>query len=77
VRLCNSAIDLIQKLIELDPSRRLTAEQTLAHPYLEDYHDPDDEPTCEAQPTSHQFAAVDSANDLDISRWKGITDHHV
>ena len=71
--ICVLAVDLIGKLIELDPSKRLTAEQTLAHPYLKEYHDPDDEPTFEAQLKSEQFAAAYAKNELEIGRWKGST----
>jgi len=38
------AIDLLEKLLKFDPSTRITVEQALAHPYLETYHDPDEEP---------------------------------
>jgi serine/threonine protein kinase len=38
------ALDLLEKLLDFDPSRRITVEQALAHPYLETYHDPADEP---------------------------------
>ena len=38
------AIDLLEKMLEIDPDRRITAEQTLAHPYLAQYADPTDEP---------------------------------
>jgi mitogen-activated protein kinase 7 len=37
------AIDLLNKLLEFDPSKRIDVEQALAHPYLSAYHDEDDE----------------------------------
>ncbi|CAF3360629.1 unnamed protein product [Rotaria socialis] len=40
------AFDLLDKLLTFNPSLRLTAEQTLSHPYLAQYSDPDDEPIC-------------------------------
>ena len=41
-----AAIDLLQRMLEFHPSRRITAEQALAHPYLAALHDPADEPSC-------------------------------
>jgi len=69
--LYHAAVDLIEKLIDLDPMKRLTAEQTLAHPYLSGYHDPTDEPTYQGPPVSSKYPVVYSANDLGISKWKG------
>ena len=37
------AVDLLNKLLVMDPDRRLTAEEALAHPYFVNYADPDDE----------------------------------
>ncbi|KAI8983708.1 MAP kinase [Pilobolus umbonatus] len=38
------AIDLLNKLLEFDPSKRINVEEALSHPYLSAYHDEDDEP---------------------------------
>lgn len=38
-----SALDLLDKMLTFNPNRRITVEQALAHPYLEQYYDPDDE----------------------------------
>jgi len=38
------AIDLLNKMLTLNPDERITAEEALAHPYFAEYHDPEDEP---------------------------------
>ncbi len=37
------ALDLLGKMLTFNPHKRITVEQALAHPYLEQYYDPDDE----------------------------------
>ena len=39
------AIDLLERCLTFNPKKRITVEEALAHPYLEPYHDADDEPT--------------------------------
>ncbi|TNY22717.1 CMGC/MAPK protein kinase [Rhodotorula diobovata] len=39
-----AACDFLAKTLTFGPTKRLTAEQCLEHPYLAQYHDPDDEP---------------------------------
>ena len=42
-----SAIDLISKMLNIDPDERITSEMALSHEFLKLYHDVDDEPNCE------------------------------
>ena len=38
------ALDLLDKMLTFDPERRISAEEALAHPYLEDFANPTNEP---------------------------------
>lgn len=42
------AIDLLERMLAFDPTKRCTVEEALAHPYLASLHDPEEEPTCPA-----------------------------
>ena len=42
------AVDLLSKMLVFNPHKRLTAVQCLEHPYLSEYHDPEDEPTSDS-----------------------------
>ncbi|KAI0806170.1 mitogen activated protein kinase-like protein [Irpex lacteus] len=59
------AVDFLTKSLTFDPKKRITVEEALAHPYLEAYHDPEDEPV--APPLSPTFFEFDLHKD-DISR---------
>ncbi|KAJ7892892.1 mitogen-activated protein kinase [Mycena olivaceomarginata] len=59
------AVDFLAKTLTFDPKKRITCEEALAHPYLEAYHDPDDEPV--APPLDPEFFEFDLHKD-DISR---------
>jgi len=58
-------LTFLTKTLTFDPKKRITVEQALAHPYLESYHDPDDEPV--APPLDPEFFEFDLHKD-DISR---------
>ena len=40
------AINLLSRMLVLNPKDRITVDQALFHPFLNKYHDPDDEPIC-------------------------------
>lgn len=41
------AIDLLTKMLQFNPDRRLKIKDCLEHPYFEDLHNPEEETTCE------------------------------
>jgi len=40
------ALDLLQKLLQFNPNKRITAEQALEHSFVAQFHNPADEPRC-------------------------------
>ncbi|XP_052214055.1 mitogen-activated protein kinase 14-like isoform X2 [Dreissena polymorpha] len=60
------AIDLLEKMLDLDADTRITAEQALAHPYLKQYADPSDEPTARKYDESFEDMEVD------IAEWRKL-----
>ncbi|MQL97851.1 hypothetical protein Taro_030549 [Colocasia esculenta] len=40
------AVDLLEKMLVFDPSKRITVDEALCHPYLASLHDLNDEPVC-------------------------------
>ncbi|KAF4526136.1 hypothetical protein B566_EDAN012447 [Ephemera danica] len=58
------AIELLERMLELDADKRITAEQALAHAYLSQYADPSDEPV--SAPYDQSFEDME----LPVEKWK-------
>ncbi|XP_039625744.1 mitogen-activated protein kinase 12 [Polypterus senegalus] len=61
------AVNLMEKMLVLDADRRITAAEALAHPYFEQYREPDEE--TEGEPYDHSF----DNRDLSVEQWKRHT----
>ena len=38
---------MLERILQFDPKKRMTAAEALAHPYLAQHHDPDNEPVAQ------------------------------
>ncbi|KAJ5683718.1 uncharacterized protein N7477_000063 [Penicillium maclennaniae] len=59
------AVDLLEKMLNMDPEKRITTADALQHPYVSAYHDPEDEPVFEGQ---IDWSLLDS--ELSTDEWK-------
>ncbi|MGH0186977.1 UNVERIFIED_CONTAM: hypothetical protein FKN15_023294 [Acipenser sinensis] len=59
-------VDLLEKMLVLDPDRRLTAREGLSHRYLEEYHDPESEP--DSMPYDDSFENLE----LPVEEWRSL-----
>eukprot|EP01132_Coremiostelium_polycephalum_P004746 gene4746-5923_t len=41
------ALDLLRKLLQFNPDKRITADEALIHPFVQQFHNPADEPACQ------------------------------
>lgn len=56
---------MIDKMLQLDPNNRITAEGGLDHPYMVNFHEPEDEPVA-AQKIDMSYEDME----LSAEEWK-------
>jgi len=61
-----TALSLLRGLLRFNPVKRLSAEEALAHPFLTQFHSPDDEPLC---PTSIRIP-IDDDHKFSIREYR-------
>ncbi|RLV88021.1 Mitogen-activated protein kinase MKC1 [Meyerozyma sp. JA9] len=59
------ALDLLEKMLTLDPFKRISVEEALEHPYLSVWHDPQDEPRCQVK---FDFKAFEKTDDMNVMK---------
>jgi len=70
-----AALDLLEKMLEFDPLRRITVEQALKHPYLAEFNDPSDEPS--HTPFDFAFEAADTIPEIRALIYEEVMSYHI
>jgi serine/threonine protein kinase len=53
------AIDLLEKMLQFNPDKRITVEEALAHPYLAQMHDPATELSAPSEQPPQPFSPLE------------------
>jgi mitogen-activated protein kinase 1/3 len=70
------ALDLLRRMLEIHPRKRITLEKALEHPFLESLHNPDDEPVHE-NTFSFEFENEDLSRErIQQLIWEEIRSFH-
>jgi len=62
------ALDLLRQCLAFNPEKRITAEKALAHPYVAQFHNADDEPAC----VSEIKIVIDDDHKYSIAEYRNV-----
>eukprot|EP01120_Amphizonella_sp_Union-15-10_P002557 TRINITY_DN1284_c0_g1_i1.p1 TRINITY_DN1284_c0_g1~~TRINITY_DN1284_c0_g1_i1.p1 ORF type:complete len:426 (-),score=83.72 TRINITY_DN1284_c0_g1_i1:170-1447(-) len=62
----DDAIDLLSKLLKFNPTKRITAEESLSHPYVAQFHNVENEPVC----TKKVYIPIDDNTKYNIADYR-------
>jgi len=60
------ALDLLKQLLQFNPNKRINVEKALEHPYVAQFHNPNDEPVCDKE----IHIAIDDDQKLQITDYR-------
>ena len=65
------AIDLLGKMLQFVPGKRITVDEAINHPFLADIHNPEDAPVSESQVSERSERALrkTSIHAMDLAKW--------
>lgn len=63
----NEALDLLRRCLKFNPSKRLTADEALSHPYVAQFHNDTEEPV---YPTPPIRIALDDNTKFSVSEYR-------
>lgn len=66
--LSETALDLLDRMLTFNPIKRITVEEALAHPYLEQYYDPTDEVRADRAAAASSLILISCHRSLSLSR---------
>lgn len=70
------ALDLLKRMLEIHPKKRITVEKALEHPFLESLHSPDDEPV-NTEGFSFEFENEELSRErVQELIWEEIREYH-
>ncbi|KAJ5924296.1 hypothetical protein N7466_008483 [Penicillium verhagenii] len=70
------AVDLLEKMLNLDPEKRITTQDALMHPYVSTYQDSADEPIFEKQLSWSLLESELTADEWKTNMYYEILDFH-